>query len=557
LARELPYSRKQQLAAGLVRLATLAQWGKGLWLMWVLWQEPDNLQWVVITSHVGVGALAWLLTLAMKGRPLWGKLAIFAVLTIFLLLQLPKHPALDMDPPWNVLLTCWQFLPLLMALLALAFLLADPSSPFSRFKTGYPRLSRLLQILLVAGLTPSGTELALRQLGFQPGIVFQNHYLQPVDELRSFETYSTDENGIFALSDTARTCLHRILNGYDDPNVSKEWPENLYYGEDWILRDHLAILRGELKNGYTHYLDRIREQPVAQRDPVDQTYLDQVRNPINENGFRSIPFRNDSTSKKKVLMLGDSFTWGHSASHFSQSFSDLLILSGHAIYNAGISATDPAQYEAIAVKYIPIIRPDVVVVNLYMGNDIFYFRRPVVPYQTPLYLTNAGMILAHPGPEWLPTADSAYAFVDREQRIPQGNGLRWNGFCAKTALGTLVWRAMSAAKMIPFVRPNAAYWDRCAPLMNHSPVTGDHLKAIRAFATANGARFVLAVIPQYPEDTSDLVSRYPQVLYGMSPLIPNDLDAKDYTFRGGHFNDSGHRKFAAMLAAALHAPQQP
>ena len=59
--------------------------------------------------------------------------------------------------------------------------------------------------------------------------------------------------------------------------------------------------------------------------------------------------------KKKVLMLGDSFLYGHSAENFTSSFANNLLAKGYYVYNTGISGADVTQYKAIADKYIPII----------------------------------------------------------------------------------------------------------------------------------------------------------------------------------------------------------
>lgn len=507
--------------------------------------------WDMLVSHFAIGAGALLASFFLVGPSIWRKLALLPVLISFVLLKLPNNLKLVLDPPWNILLAALQITPVFIGLLALALILSDPESQLLKLQIRFPRTAKAVRMLTILVVSFLAMEIGLRQIGYAPGVINRNVYLNNVAQLVHYPTYATDENGIYSMGPQARATLERQLNGWDDPAISKEWPEELYFGENWILQDHLQILRGELKNDYTELLEKIKLQPQSQRDPVDQAYLDQLKNPINPNGFRSIPFRNDSTAKKKVLMIGDSFTWGHSASYFSTAFPDILITKGFAIYNAGISATDPAQYEAIAKRFVPIILPDVVVVNLYMRNDIFYFERPAVAFRPPLYLTNAGMILAYPGPEWLPNADSAYAFVDREQRIPQGKGLFWNKLLAQTSLGTLIWRGLQAAKIIPYQRPNADYWNRCEALIQEKSVTGEHLRAIKAISTANGARLLVAVIPQNPEDADSILMRYPEVFEGVETLIPKDLDAQDYTQRGGHFNDAGHRKFAEMLAKAL------
>ncbi len=73
---------------------------------------------------------------------------------------------------------------------------------------------------------------------------------------------------------------------------------------------------------------------------------------INEGGFRSPDFSKLDSTKKKILLIGDSFTWGMSASPVvDHCFADLVRNeTDFEIINTGIPAADPVQYSLIAQK---------------------------------------------------------------------------------------------------------------------------------------------------------------------------------------------------------------
>ena len=119
---------------------------------------------------------------------------------------------------------------------------------------------------------------------------------------------------------------------------------------------------------------------------------------INNDGFRGGDFEKlDSTrARKRILFIGDSFTWGMSASPFQDSsFCDILGRdSAFEVINTGIPAADPPQYLKIAETYIPQLKPDFVFVVFFEGNDLMKEERKVTPGRQFYYWTNAGAVLA-------------------------------------------------------------------------------------------------------------------------------------------------------------------
>jgi hypothetical protein len=114
---------------------------------------------------------------------------------------------------------------------------------------------------------------------------------------------------------------------------------------------------------------------------------------INSDGFRSVEFKQYETTRTKILFLGDSFTWGGSANPITNCFVDIVRRRGYLTFNTGIPGTGPTQYAYIAEKYVPLLKPDIVAVTFYMGNDLKP-PDPMLPYKNLYHITNAGWLSA-------------------------------------------------------------------------------------------------------------------------------------------------------------------
>jgi hypothetical protein len=110
---------------------------------------------------------------------------------------------------------------------------------------------------------------------------------------------------------------------------------------------------------------------------------------INNQGFRSsfdfdkntIDSLAGADGLKTVMIIGDSYTEGCCANPITESFPDKLGREeGLLLLNFGVGATDPTQYWLVAKEYVPKIRPDLVVVSVYLGNDVMRRARPPRPF---------------------------------------------------------------------------------------------------------------------------------------------------------------------------------
>lgn len=84
--------------------------------------------------------------------------------------------------------------------------------------------------------------------------------------------------------------------------------------------------------------------------------------PLNKLGFREEPVLGVPKAARRVLMLGDSFTWGHGLYDAQDRFSDLVEarFNNEAndvdihVYNAAVPATNPTQWSRYVTRILPI-----------------------------------------------------------------------------------------------------------------------------------------------------------------------------------------------------------
>lgn len=159
---------------------------------------------------------------------------------------------------------------------------------------------------------------------------------------------------------------------------------------------------------------------------ADKDYWAKEKIAINSAGFRGKEFTELDSTKKKVLIIGDSFTWGMSASPFQDSsYCDLLAReTDYEIVNTGIPAADPPQYLKIAEEYSAQIKPDIILVLFFMGNDLMKEDRAVIPNRPFYYWTNAGAVLADIDGKHFDNAQDAYNYLSNEKYFLK-HPVRW------------------------------------------------------------------------------------------------------------------------------------
>ena len=284
---------------------------------------------------------------------------------------------------------------------------------------------------------------------------------------------------------------------------------------------------------------------------------------INADGFRSIPFTRTETVSPTILFLGDSFTWGASANPITNSFSDIIGRSGYVVYNTGIPGTGPNQYAALAEKYIPRLKPNIVAVMFYLGNDL---KRPdpMRPNEVLYYASNAGWMSAYTPEGKHLTAEEAYQrYLEQSNHInidPQDRSRRAGvgRLLAHSVTGTYLWwgfqeitRSEAAALPRNSEKPPANALGMC-----RKEFLRPYLERIRAASEANGARMVLFLIPRRPSESQDVQSYESNrcLLDEFDPVMPAAelLPEADYMPPpNDHFNNAGHAVYARFILETL------
>jgi lysophospholipase L1-like esterase len=391
------------------------------------------------------------------------------------------------------------------------------------------------------------TEIILKLIGYDPGIHTRVKYYRQVDSLYALSGFYADSLGIMKIDSHARKAvLDRIQHGLRDFSPVTDVPEVFL-----LASESLDMMEGKEENAFAQKFRLASKKNPETRSELEEGIVAYVKEPINEDGFRSIAFKQYESQKPKILLLGDSFTWGHSAKSGYNSFADELLSYGFVVYNTGITATDVAQYLAIAEHYIPILKPDIVIVNFYLGNDITYYKRDVRSFSSVFYATNAGILTACPSGICFDNAQDAYNFYLSEWKIPERDNT-FNSVMAKSVITTLIWKMLLHLEIVTKSESQAHYFKMAERLRYSSPYCNEELKRIKQIAETNDARFILSVIPEVYTRTFVTKKDYPNLFTGLEP-IEIAVSKKDYKLDDGHFNNRGHKRYAAFLTQHIEA----
>jgi len=288
---------------------------------------------------------------------------------------------------------------------------------------------------------------------------------------------------------------------------------------------------------------------------------------INRAGFRSLEFDAIPTVAVRgttVVLLGDSFTWGATAVPITGSFADLLRTEGYTVHNLGIPGTGPRQYYKVSEAYLPRLRPDVVVVALYLGNDIL-IREWEPPPGRPLYyvIEDAGWITPFDEDgNYLENLNIAYEYYHNKF----GRARR---FLREMATGTLLIKATRILMTGIYERPTrllkveavgpANQVDR--DLSARYAHTYAELRKIQTLAEKQGSRYFTLVLPALGEgcltspDFTLEVQR--SALRELHPVYI-DLSNRHYNAVSDcHLNNEGHAAVAQALMRLLQTTSLP
>ena len=285
---------------------------------------------------------------------------------------------------------------------------------------------------------------------------------------------------------------------------------------------------------------------------------------INEDGFfSSIEFTSESveaikrSGKKVIMLIGDSYTHGCCADHFDASFAQLLNDSeDFTVLNFGIPGADPVQYRLIVEKYAAALDPDMILLAVYGGNDILEYDRTPKPYIPLSYPIKNGPWLNSEGPIYL-TKQGTYFKTFEEAKYHYHEYFSiWGdqaSFFEKTIRNSVIlsrpymkWKTSNRFNELKHQMPES---------LERQPYSFQNLDSLNRFSESLGIPVVYSLIPS-PSDvqnTVDLSKKYDFVFEQLPYHVPANLKASDYDglTDGNHFNNNGHRKFAAFLETLI------
>ncbi|MCB9204178.1 MAG: SGNH/GDSL hydrolase family protein [Flavobacteriales bacterium] len=378
----------------------------------------------------------------------------------------------------------------------------------------------------------ASAEVVLRKMGWLPGITIYSKWFSPVDSLMQFRGYSLDDAGVFVVdtavvselfSDTEFMKLPQNYVGTyaKQIGVSGEVAALVRHHADLCtdagLRDSLLLVL----NGNTHHFSF-------------QHYLN---HPINKHGFYSIDHSDSCTGKARVMLIGDSFVWGHSASHPLKSFSNRLLLNGYCVYNFGVSGADVPQYQAIVNEYASMVDPDIIIVNYYLGNDLQFFDRQVLSTVPIFYATNAGNLYGYRNGKVFFDQQQAYDAIMDCSYVPKEPW--YAALLGKLSITTLIWKVVT----------QFSDWRKHVSLLyfdEQVPESTKNMEVLVETASSLGYPVKVVVIPELAGETLRYYDDRPHFFYGLDVYKPL-LTIKDYNIDDGHFNDEGHEAYSDYL----------
>lgn len=414
-------------------------------------------------------------------------------------------------------------------------------------------------------------EFVLRLLNFQPGFFQLYNNFHPVGSLEVYKNFENDDYGIYCFTDWVSDSIPKHYD-FEKQKANDYLLDNFFPLDDIfnIYQSFFFLEKGKVEQSFfnkiknkdeifddstplfKHYHQNIKNK-LDNLSGLDNLIAEYVERPYNSYGFRSIPFKIVEDRKKpSVLLIGDSFVYGMSSKPYYTSFSDILLAKGFVVYNTGIPGVDPAQYLAVAQKYIPLLQPDIVIVNFFPGNDFMSFERPTIPSQPHEHITNAGFFESSPMGKYL-SPKEAYDFYLSLSFIPPNNF--FNRMMSSTAITSMLWNVFRKFSWVNHQKlTDYEEFLNTKNQENSIKITQGYLKGIEEICNDNNSKLINVVIPyRYNQDIEKNTFfkvdslKLNELYNGSSYHYPTNLKDEDFYKDNYHFNKLGAKKYADFL----------
>ena len=169
-------------------------------------------------------------------------------------------------------------------------------------------------------------EVGLRY-GFKisPGIHDYSRSFTRVDSLFEMKGFYADSEGIFRVDPrTVEEIDMRLANSavLGDSSLFNSYTE---VDEIYCLANNMRdLMQGKVKNQFAEKYQLLLHKTDSVTS-FDSVFIYYVHHPINDAGFCSIPFKQVKGGKKKILLIGDSFTWGRTVKNITSSFANEFV----------------------------------------------------------------------------------------------------------------------------------------------------------------------------------------------------------------------------------------
>ncbi|MDX2362337.1 MAG: SGNH/GDSL hydrolase family protein [Crocinitomicaceae bacterium] len=299
------------------------------------------------------------------------------------------------------------------------------------------------------------------------------------------------------------------------------------------------------------------EMGITHHSPEGRFYPNQT---VNKEGFMGkIEFTPEamdsirSLGKKIVLLVGDSYTSGCCVDDHEKAFASLLAESDeYVVLNFGVGGTDPLHYELVVKKYLPLLKPDLVAVVAYLGNDEMSYDRTAKPFVPVCYPIKNGPWLSSEAPIYMAEEDTYFKnFEEAKKFYYSYYSLRSSesSFFEKLIRPSIILSKLYLYAKVRWHHHNV-HEQLFSPPEN-PPYSYNHLKEIMNFCQTNDTEVMYAAIPspKNVENNEDVYKKYDYFFNEIPWETPNDLTIEDYDGRedGNHFNNAGHLKFTEFI----------
>jgi hypothetical protein len=401
-------------------------------------------------------------------------------------------------------------------------------------------------------------EILLRVIGVRPSVFRDYNGFTSEENLILYKNYENDNEGIYKFSSLVVDSLQK------DKLMDKSWFKKPKYLYDFLTKkntlnittDALYQVLSDFSNiensDFANYSQKIFQKTSF--DVNDSLIIEYSKQPFNEEGFRSISFRKTNSKRVKVLLLGDSFTFGLSANPIHNSFADYLLSKGYLVYNTGIAGVDPAQYYAITKKYLSILKPDIVILNFCTNNDLMLFDRNLNKHEPHEHLTNAGFFYSNPEGKYLDYKE-AYRYYLKFITIPQQNNIFKEFFFNKTAIGTKIWALLFNQSLVNIHEYDKYLEAQDVAQSNKIEITKKYLSKTQQICEENNIPILFCLIPDVSKyfineegnlllKDNDILTLFKEIDY----QYPNNFTIDDFVGNGNnHFNNNGSKKYGVFL----------